>query len=407
MPEKNTEPAIVVDHVSKSFKIPLEGSSGIKQKLINQLKGRRGYREFTTLKDVSFSIKKGEFFGIVGRNGSGKSTLLKIIANIYTPEKGSVQVNGDLVPFIELGVGFNPELTGRENIYLNGALLGFSHQEIESMYKGIVDFAELHEFMEERLKNYSSGMQVRLAFSIAIRAKSDILLLDEILAVGDEAFQKKCIDYFYSIKKSGQTVILVTHDMTNVERFCDRALVLHDSKMMGIYKPAEAKKIYEQLNRAGSAQQGSEFKVEQRWGTKEAEFKSITLNKSNDAYQVIKQGEPATIDIQIASSRPKRVIVGLAIYDDSGLVLSGPNSEKYAFSTTEDISYTIPSLPINPGAYKVRAALYAENHTDEYDHIEEAICFDVEANDGPHYGKVNFFGKWNSAQKGSDRGAKK
>lgn len=402
MPKTTPQPAIVVDHVSKSFKIPIEGSSGIKQKLINQLKGRKGYREFTTLKDISFSIKKGEFFGIVGRNGSGKSTLLKIIANIYTPEKGSVQVNGDLVPFIELGVGFNPELTGRENVYLNGALLGFSHNEVEGMYEGIVSFAELHEFMEERLKNYSSGMQVRLAFSIAIRAKSDILLLDEILAVGDEAFQKKCIDYFYSIKKSGQTVILVTHDMTNVERFCDRALVLHDSKMMGIYEPSQAKKIYEQLNRDNSKPQGEEFKVEQRWGTKEAEFKSITLNKSDNTNQVIKQGESVTIDIKIVSSSPRRVVVGLAVYDESGLVLSGPNSEKYTFSTTDDISYTISSLPLNPGMYKLRAALYAENHTEEYDHIEEAVSFEVEAEDGPHYGKVNFFGKWDSARKGSE-----
>lgn len=398
MPETNAQPAIVVDGVFKSFKIPVEGSNGIKQKLINHLKGRKGYREFTPLKDISFSIKKGEFFGIVGRNGSGKSTLLKIIANIYTPEKGSVQVNGDLVPFIELGVGFNPELTGRENIYLNGALLGFSRQEVEGMYDEIVDFAELHEFMEERLKNYSSGMQVRLAFSIAIRAKSDILLLDEILAVGDEAFQKKCIDYFYSIKKTGQTVILVTHDMTNVERFCDRALVLHDSKMMGIYKPSEAKKIYEQLNRASSKPQGKEFQVEQRWGTKEAEFKSITLNKSDNTNQVLRQGESVTIDIKLVSGSTKRVVIGLAVYDESGLVLSGPNSEKHVFSTADDISYTIPSLPLNPGRYKLRAALYAANYTEEYDHIEEAVSFEVESDDGPHYGKVNLFGEWSSVK---------
>ncbi len=390
----NKPVAVKVENLSKSFKIPLEASSGLKQKLINFLKGKKGYRTFTPLNDVSFEIHKGDFFGIVGKNGSGKSTLLKTIAGIYTPTKGSVQVEGTLVPFIELGVGFNPELTGRENVFLNGALLGFSHDEMESMYNEIVDFAEMHEFMDERLKNYSSGMQVRLAFSIAIRAKSDVLLLDEILAVGDEAFQRKCIDYFRSIKKSGQTVILVTHDMTNVERFCDRALVLNDGKMMGIYEPPEAKKIYEQLNRVRVKAQKNGFNIEQRWGTKGAELKSITLNHSNNAMQVLKQGEPVTINIKLVSNQPKRVIVGLAIYDESGLVLSGPNSEKYAVSTTDDIAYTIPILPLNPGVYRLRVALYAENYTEEYDHIEEAVIFEVEADDGPHHGKINLFGEW-------------
>lgn len=391
--------AIVVKDVQKSFRIPLEASGGLKQKLINQIKGRKGYREFTPLNDISFSIKKGEFFGIVGRNGSGKSTLLKIIANIYSPEKGSIQVNGALVPFIELGVGFNPELTGRENIFLNGALLGFSHREVQDMYEEIVGFAELHDFMEERLKNYSSGMQVRLAFSIAIRAKSDILLLDEILAVGDEAFQKKCIDYFYKIKKTGQTVVLVTHDMTNVERFCDRALVLHDSKIVGIYKPAKAKLIYEQLNRKPSDSHDDEFKVDQRWGTKAAEFKSVTVNHSNHVSSTIKQGQPVVIDIELKSDIPKKVIIGLAIYDESGLVMAGPNSEKNNFLTTDKISYTIPSLPLNPGNYLLRVALYAKDHTEEYDHIEEAASFEVVAEDGPHYGKINLFGVWTSGKK--------
>lgn len=218
--------AIKVDNLVKTFKIPVEAHSGIKQKIINQIKGRSGYRDFTPLKGVSFEIKKGEFFGIVGRNGSGKSTLLKTIAGIYHPDGGGVVVNGVLVPFIELGVGFNPELTGRENVFLNGALLGFDRSEMEKMYDEIVDFAELHEFMEEKLKNYSSGMQVRLAFSIAIRAKGDVLLLDEVLAVGDASFQQKCFDYFAELKKNNQTVVLVTHSMSNVRNFCERAILI-------------------------------------------------------------------------------------------------------------------------------------------------------------------------------------
>ena len=176
------EVAIKVSHVSKSFKLPHEKSNSVKSIVVNPLK-KRTYERQEVLKDINFEIKKGEFFGIVGRNGSGKSTLLKLLAGIYSPDKGSIQVNGKLTPFIELGVGFNPELTGRENVFLNGALLGFNRKEMSTMYDEIVEFAELEKFMDQKLKNYSSGMQVRLAFSIAIRAKSDILILDEVLAV--------------------------------------------------------------------------------------------------------------------------------------------------------------------------------------------------------------------------------
>ena len=211
------EVVISVKNLHKSFRLPTERSNGLKQAIFNRLKGIKGYKEQKVLKGLSFDIYKNDFVGIVGRNGSGKSTLLKTLAKIYFPEKGSVEINGNLVPFIELGVGFNPELSGRDNVYLNGALLGFSNKEMDTMYDDIVDFAELRPFMDQKLKNFSSGMQVRLAFSIAIRAKGDILLLDEVLAVGDAAFQQKCNEYFASIKGK-QTVILVTHAMENVRK---------------------------------------------------------------------------------------------------------------------------------------------------------------------------------------------
>lgn len=232
--EKSVEESqdiIIVDHLSKSFKLPTERSWGLKQAIFNRLKGIKGYTKQEVLKDISFTVKKGEFLGIVGRNGSGKSTLLKILAQIYTPDSGSITVHGSLVPFIELGVGFNPELTGRENVYMNGAMLGFSNEEMDQMFDDIVEFAELAPFMDQKLKNYSSGMQVRLAFSIAIRARGDILILDEILAVGDAAFQEKCNQYFASLDKS-QTVILVTHSMENVREFCDRAILIDQGKII-------------------------------------------------------------------------------------------------------------------------------------------------------------------------------
>lgn len=239
--------AIKVEDVHKTFRIPLDGGTGLKQRIVHFTKHQKGYREFSPLNGVSFEVEEGEFFGIVGRNGSGKSTLLKTIAGIYEVDSGSVQVNGKLVPFIELGVGFNPELTGRENVFLNGALLGFSRAEMEDMYDEIVDFAELHDFMEERLKNYSSGMQVRLAFSIAIRAKGDVLLLDEVLAVGDAAFQKKCYEYFGTLKDQKKTVILVTHSMSAVEQFCSRGVLLNDGKIAAVGSSSEIANAYENM----------------------------------------------------------------------------------------------------------------------------------------------------------------
>lgn len=235
--------AISVKNLRKSFKLPTERAWGLKQAIFNRLKGVKGYKKQEVLRGISFEVKKGEFIGIVGRNGSGKSTLLKLMSKIYVPDSGTIEVNGSLVPFIELGVGFNPELTGRENVYMNGAMLGFSNAEMDEMYDEIVEFAELRDFMDQKLKNYSSGMQVRLAFSIAIRARGDILILDEVLAVGDAAFQEKCNQYFRSLHGE-QTVILVTHSMENVTEFCDRAILLEKGKIVKDGNPDEVAQAY-------------------------------------------------------------------------------------------------------------------------------------------------------------------
>ncbi len=249
--------AVKVDHVSKYFKLPTEATNSLRNALVNRFKGIKGYKEQHVLKDISFEVEKGDFFGILGRNGSGKSTLLKIISEIYVPEKGSVTIDGKLVSFIELGVGFNPELTGRENVYMNGAMLGFSTAEIDAMYDDIVDFAELHDFMNQKLKNYSSGMQVRLAFSVAIKAQGDILILDEVLAVGDEAFQRKCNDYFQERKKSGKTTILVTHDMGAVKKYCNKAVLIENGLVKAIGSPENVANQYSFDNTA-PLQQGGE-----------------------------------------------------------------------------------------------------------------------------------------------------
>ena len=245
--QTDSDIAIKVKDLHKSFRLPTEQAFGLKQAIFNRLRGIKGYKEQKVLRGLDFEVKKGEFLGIVGRNGSGKSTLLKILAGIYYPEKGEITVDGTLVPFIELGVGFNPELTGRENVYMNGALLGFSNEEMDTMYDDIWEFAELKDFQDQKLKNYSSGMQVRLAFSIAIRAQGDILLLDEVLAVGDAAFQQKSSNYFSNLKSHKQTVILVTHSMENVRKFCDRAILIEDGKIIQNGDPKKVADAYTKL----------------------------------------------------------------------------------------------------------------------------------------------------------------
>ena len=364
---------VEISKLTKSFKIPLEASSGVKQQLINILKGRKGYRVFTPLKDISFTINEGDFFGIVGRNGSGKSTLLKTIAGIYTPNSGNVKVHGSLVPFIELGVGFNPELTGRENIFLNGALLGFSHEEMESMYSAIVEFAELEDFMEERLKNYSSGMQVRLAFSIAIRAHADILLLDEVLAVGDEAFQKKCYSYFDKLKREKRTVILVTHDMAAVERFCTKAVFIEDGHVKMIGKPYRIAAAYSRSNsqnydRTTGLNSDNEGTVP---------FKIVLRGIDGKEKTMYDFEETMTVDLSWQQKGVKHV--GVAIFRENGEYVYGPNTYQEKTSAIKDQTahYTV-KLNLNEGRYFIKAGLMGANDTKVIAFIEEGPFFSVQ-----------------------------
>ena len=246
MAEKK-EIAISVNDLHKQFILPQSKNSTLKQGFVNIVKKNNKLTQ-KVLDGVDFKIEKGDFFGIVGRNGSGKSTLLKILAGVYSPTSGSVDIYGGLTPFIELGVGFNPELSGRDNVYLNGALLGFTRSEMHEMYIDIVDFAELEPFMDQKLKNYSSGMQVRLAFSIAIKAKNEILIFDEVLAVGDEAFQRKSLDVFEEYKANKQTVVLVTHDMATVKKYCNKAIVINEGKIILSGSPVAVADEYSRLN---------------------------------------------------------------------------------------------------------------------------------------------------------------
>jgi ABC-type polysaccharide/polyol phosphate transport system ATPase subunit len=239
--------AIEVRNLEKTFRIPHNRVNSVRERVVHPF-AHRGHVDLPVLKGISFDVHQGEFFGIVGRNGSGKSTLLKIMSSVYRADAGRIRIAGRLAPFIELGVGFNPELTSRENVVLNGVLMGLSHREARRRLDSVIDFAELQGFADLKLKNYSSGMLVRLAFAVMVEADADVMLIDEVLAVGDAAFASKCMDVFRDRRRAGKTVVLVTHDMSTVQSFCDRALVLHEGRVLYEGEPEEVALRYLRLN---------------------------------------------------------------------------------------------------------------------------------------------------------------
>lgn len=363
----NQQPAVIVKDLYKSFKLPHEQHSGIKQLIINFAKRKKGYEVQRVLNDVSFEIKQGEFFGIVGRNGSGKSTLLKLLAGIYTPDKGHVQINGSLTPFIELGVGFNPELTGRENVFLNGALLGFSRPEMELMYGDIVSFAELERFMDQKLKNYSSGMQVRLAFSIAIRAKSDVLLIDEVLAVGDSAFQQKCFDYFNQLRKEKKTIILVTHDMSAVNRFCDRALYINAGKVEHIGTPEEVADLYliHNLER----------------GDKDEAPVELSEHASLEIAAAKQDDKELVLDISYKNNDNDAMYVGMSLIHNGIPIAEITTPMDMKLYGTGKLTYTLNTRGLNANVYQISAILCKQENRQLIAIGENRVSFAVTGTD--------------------------
>lgn len=376
------EIAIRVEHVSKDFLLPHEKVNSVKSLFTNTAKkrarGKTGKETQHALKDISFEIKKGEFFGIVGRNGSGKSTLLKILAGIYQPTFGKTYTEGKLVPFIELGVGFNPELTGRENVYLNGALLGFSQKEIEVMYDDVVSFSELERFMDQKLKNYSSGMQVRLAFSMATRAKADILLVDEVLAVGDADFQRKCFEYFKSLKKSKKTVIFVSHDMDAVRKYCDRAAFIEKSSLVAI---GQANGIATQYTKMffEEPEHAQRTTPSKRWGTSTGLINAVTAPE-----KIGKTSQHLILKLSVvAKENLEEPITGFIIKNASGQIITGSNTRildiktgSYVSNEKFSVQYEIENI-FSDGNYDVDVAVIDSDGVTVLDWWESASQFSV------------------------------
>jgi len=384
---------ISVSGLRKTFRLPHEQYTGAKQLFVNFFNQKRGYEEQTVFSDISFEIKKGEFFGIVGRNGSGKSTLLKLLAGIYVPDEGAIHVNGSLTPFIELGVGFNHELTGRENVYMNGALLGFSRKEMETMYDDIVEFAELEKFMDQKLKNYSSGMQVRLAFSIAIRAKSDILLIDEVLAVGDAAFQQKCFKYFERLKREKRTIVLVTHDMEAVKRFCTSALMLEQGEITAIGSPAKVANHYTlgNIDRKGATDDKAIV----------GQLKSLdVVAKSGDD---LTPSDPFIFEVTYELSEDTPVYLGYSVMFH-GLSIIEHNSREQRLPSTPNrkhtVTYRLPLQYFNSARFSINVSIFKEDNSELLGYKVDACEFFVQkpVEDRTRGGAINPLGTWTKNQ---------
>lgn len=364
------EPAIVIKDIHKEFVLPQHKNSSIKQTFVNIVR-KNNKTVQRVLDGVSFQINKGDFFGVVGRNGSGKSTLLKILAGVYTPTCGEIKINGKLTPFIELGVGFNPELSGRDNVFLNGALLGFTRKQMEAMYDEIVEFAELEPFMDQKLKNYSSGMQVRLAFSVAIKARNEIMIFDEVLAVGDEAFQRKCMDIFEKYKATGQTVVLVTHDMETVKKFCNKAALIQDGKVAQIGNPVQVADAYSLSNT-----EVIDGWIEKRSEKREKKLFSARLNQNS--YNI---GQDVRLSLGWSDEVDADSVM-LDLFKRSGEHITNFISSREYTGDMQSRNLTLDFTPmVTAGSYYMNVSLFKK---DQLIHAEYEVCDFVVADVWPH-----------------------
>jgi len=393
----NHDIALKADNISKCFEIPQERRNTIREKVIGFRK-KTIYEKYNALEDVSLEIKRGEFFGIIGRNGSGKSTLLKILAGIYSPDSGSIAVNGQISPFLELGVGFNPELSGKDNIFLNGTILGLTFKEIEKKYPKIIEFSELERFIHLKVKNYSSGMQVRLAFSVAIHANKEILLMDEVLAVGDSNFQLKCLTEFINFKHQNKTIVLVTHDLGVAQKYCDRLLLLRGGKVMmtGNSKDVaseyivqnmsdEERRIYEKTQRKNEDEivldniNIDPIFIEESPANKVATIEKIEfLDENGSLKNVFQTGDDLIVRIWFSKNGiVDKLNFGVAIYSledyyifGINTILDNVNTQKYVQNGYCDVHFKRINLGTNK--YYIRAGIYEDQVKKLIDYVDQS-----------------------------------
>ncbi len=401
--------AVEIDGVSKRFRLFHEKYTSLKERAIHL--GKVPYEEFWALRDINIEVLPGETVGLLGHNGSGKSTLLKCIAGILQPTSGEIRTVGRMAALLELGAGFHPDLSGRENVFLNASLLGVSRREVGRKFDDIVSFAELEAHIDQQVKYYSSGMYVRLGFAVAVNMDPEVLLVDEVLAVGDELFQRKCLDRIRQFQREGRTIIFVTHSVDQVRQICDRAVVLDQGEMVACGEPGPAirtyrehllrRQQYDHLQQLGLADESDETEAE---GSSEPEPDGTPVNvfgqeaKRNlqvrissvkfdfpecDRRPYLVSGDPLTISIAYQSTRPvDDLVVGVAVYDMEGRLLFGWNTDTMGVSLGRvdgrgEISFSIASLPLLDGTYPVTVGIHSSDHATVYDWREQRERFEV------------------------------
>lgn len=384
-------------NVSKKFKLIHERNQSIKAAI---MRGRRTVSEdFWALRDVSFAVNRGETFGLIGENGSGKSTMLKCLTRILRPNEGSVRVEGKVSALLELGAGFHHELSGRENVFLNGAILGLSQKELRSRFDEIVEFAGIGQFIDEPVKNYSSGMYVRLGFSVAINVDPDVLLVDEVLAVGDEAFQRKCNEKFAELRRAGKTIVLVSHGMAGVQNLCDRVAWFSHGRLMQVGKPRDVIEAY-----TGTVQIDREVDDggHNRWGSGEGRITNVCfLGGDGQPVTKLRSGEPATLRLSYDMRSPiEQPVFGLTIATLEGFQVTGPSSRDAGcipqiLDGTGHVDISFDPVVLLPGSYDLTVSLYDYTCLHPYDFRQNVLRFDVDR--GPIVesgGVVSLSPKW-------------
>jgi len=408
-----TDIAIKVEDVTKRFRLNQNRAAYLKEAIIHKTDTSQ-WREFWALKGVSLDIHEGSMHGIIGHNGSGKSTLLRLMANIHRPTTGRIVANGRISALLELGTGFHPQLTGRENIYLNASILGISPREIGRRVDDIIDFAGIGEFIDSPVRIYSSGMKVRLGFSVAVHVDPEILLLDEVIAVGDEHFKRRCFDHVYSLRKKGVTIVLVTHSLGQVQSMCDRATWLESGELKMDGDAIEVARAYlQQVNSAESGdQEHGEADLEmqgrgERRGTGEVTIEAVTfVNAHNRPTPFVNSGRPLVARIRYKAAEPiKNPTFGLRIFTDAGTLVSAPNSRRARFEAGTldgegEILYRMPRIHLTPGTYHVTAGVFDENNLHVYDERQREFELRVQPGEAPDTeGFVDMGGEWAKARK--------
>jgi len=389
--------------VSKKFTLHRERARSFQELALSVFRRNSGsYEEFWALQDVSFTVERGETVGLIGPNGAGKSTALKLISRIIEPTSGRIEVSGRVGALLELGAGFHPDLTGRENIYLNGSILGLSRAQIRHRLGDIIAFAELERFIDVPVKHYSSGMYVRLGFSVAVHTDPEILLVDEVLAVGDAAFQRKCLDRINHLRQQGVTILFVSHSAERIRAICSRALWLDDGRLV-VDGPAESV-VTRYSDHSWAAEEGA-LKAggenNRRWGSGEVQIVGVRLlDGSSQEKQLFRVGEPLTVLMRYcAEKRVERPVFGLAIHRSDGTHITGPNTQlagrKIPWIEGEGmVQYTVSSLPLLEGTYHVSVAVHNWEDTKMYDYHDRLYPFRVLPSEGERYGIVTLEGGW-------------